>query len=157
MADLKKGQVYKVIASSGLNLRKEPATSAPIILLMKEGAYARLVAEEVRESDGYHWYNVKYGDETGWAASEYLELVPLVEPEGPPIAADYQFTFGKNKYDMPAANLGKCEGTYIFTDTVGPNGNIIFTANSKTYWTTPQNIENMLTAKLIKVLYFGVP
>lgn len=59
----------EVTASSGLNLRATPSTSARIILTMPHGATVDVLAKSGS------WFSVKYNSSTGWAYGEYLSAM----------------------------------------------------------------------------------
>jgi hypothetical protein len=151
MGELKIGQAFKVVASSGLNLRKEPTTSADIILLMREGEHVRLVADEVRESDGYHWYNVIYEDAVGWAASEYLELVPVVVAETPPPGLNpeiYRFWFDPFNRTISVVNLQNAINNQKITSAKITETQTQITLdkaynNTRTYWVSRNDLKGV--------------
>src|SRR5829696_678980 len=79
MGDLDTEQIYKVIATAGLYLRKGPIKSETnSILLMVDGTIVTREGDEVRAGSNHQWYKVRFIDENrdivGWAAIGYLEL-----------------------------------------------------------------------------------
>lgn len=57
-----------IVTASSLNLRAEPGTYAEILYSLYRGTEVTVNDS----SDG--WYNVTYGDLTGWVKSDYLEV-----------------------------------------------------------------------------------
>jgi 3D (Asp-Asp-Asp) domain-containing protein len=70
--------VQAVVAGTdgeGLRLRQEPGLSAALIGLLAEGTRLR-VLDGPRPADGEQWYQVRAGDQQGWAAARYLRELP---------------------------------------------------------------------------------
>ena len=65
----------------GLNIRREPATSAPSVAAVAEGGTVRLVGPEQRGADGRVWLQVEDArGNQGWVPAEFL--VPLDSAPG---------------------------------------------------------------------------
>jgi uncharacterized protein YgiM (DUF1202 family) len=99
------GREYKIIATNGLNLRREATTKSEVLLLMENGAIVSLESEEVQNREGYTWYNVRYQGNVGWAASEYLEKLPSRLAEGL-LPEVYTFVFEGLNRNITEVNLG---------------------------------------------------
>ncbi len=57
------------VTTETLNLRAEPSTSSNIVALISEGQECEVLGEEG------DWYQVSYGDYTGYVSKEYVEVV----------------------------------------------------------------------------------
>lgn len=122
--ELIKGQKYKVIATNGLNLRKEPDLKSQVLILMKYESIVSLESEEAVSKDGYDWYYVRYKDKTGWAASEFLEKIQFIAEAPPP--AGYSFKWGNTTYNITQPNLQSAlDNKYILTEFNASNLNEI--------------------------------
>src|SRR5699024_4875113 len=55
------------ITTETLNLREEPSTDSDIVALISIGEECELISEEG------DWYEVKYGEYTGYISKEYAE------------------------------------------------------------------------------------
>lgn len=165
MDNLEKGQKYKVTATNGLRLRAEPDIKSKILLVMESEKIVKLESEETHSSGGYQWYNVRYtndtGDTVGWAAGEYLELVPIFAVQGVPVGT-IRFQFIDNWYEVSTTNFkNNCVGKYIFAGTLGQLGKYITDqqgaplkrpSDNAPYWTTEKGINDMATQKLISLI-----
>ncbi len=58
---------------AGVNLRAAPSTSADIVERLPEGTELTVVGESI-VADGYTWWPVKVGNQTGYVVADYLEL-----------------------------------------------------------------------------------
>ncbi len=69
---------HRVTATS-LNLRSAPTTAGAVLANLLYGSEVTAQPDPVQESDGYRWIKIvattDAGSETGWVASEYLEVV----------------------------------------------------------------------------------
>jgi hypothetical protein len=156
--ELIKGEKYKVIATKGLNLRRESDLNSKILIVMEYDAVVSLESEEAVSKDGYDWYYVRYKDKTGWAASEFLELIPPIAVAGR-MPQNYNFTWVNGDktttYNITDQNRESYLNTYFFDSKTNDRAKIEFIAlNVKqyTYYTTQQNINTMANNNYIKVV-----
>ena len=71
-ADAKTGQVNVY----SLNVRSGPSTSNSVIDGLKQGDKVEILSSK----DG--WYNVKYGNRTGWVSGDYISIIESSTSEG---------------------------------------------------------------------------
>jgi uncharacterized protein YgiM (DUF1202 family) len=68
-----------VQAPSGLNVRKQPTTSADVVVKLPDGTAVTAQSGPAQKADGYQWIKVRasVGGRTqeGWVANKYLERV----------------------------------------------------------------------------------
>ena len=62
--------VYAVSQTEGLNIRRNPGTTAPILGILTTGTVVELAGDQ-EGADGQLWYRVK---DTGWVAAEHLKV-----------------------------------------------------------------------------------
>ena len=63
---------YKVVASSGANMRSGPSTSYGIVASFANGTYLYYIGY-TSGSDGYRWYHLGHYDTTGWIRGDLVE------------------------------------------------------------------------------------
>lgn len=63
-----------VTYSFGLNLRADPTTTSPILLILDEGDVVILL-DGTEEADGRQWQEVQVDDTVGWVAADFLDFV----------------------------------------------------------------------------------
>ena len=160
MDDLQVGKAYTVNTENGLDLRREPNTNPKtedgndnVILSMPSGSVVVLESAEVRTNDGHIWYNVRYiqdeTEETGWVQSDSLQEAELIIPVTGG-STSYQFQFGEDNYSISDVNLTNAIGLYIQARQT--QNMKMFSINGDPYYTTPENINNMTGAGLVKKL-----
>jgi uncharacterized protein YkwD len=73
------GNVY-VIATSGLNLRAQPNSTAAVVATLNYGQrLTALAPKSAPDAGGVAWQNVRTdANQTGWAAADYLSATPPV-------------------------------------------------------------------------------
>jgi uncharacterized protein YraI len=69
------GTILRVNSANGLNVRAEPCTNARIITTLGNGA-TTTSAGQVKDACGYKWINIRGNFGRGWAASNFLQVVP---------------------------------------------------------------------------------
>ncbi|MCK6551985.1 SH3 domain-containing protein [Myxococcota bacterium] len=109
-----------VIASSGLNLRSRPSTSASIITTMPRGADVSVLA-----ASG-DWFSVNYDGTVGWAFGQYLAAVEAPSGGGSgggsssavDVAMDrarsgvgFSYWWGGGCWNPESSNHGACYGS----------------------------------------------
>jgi hypothetical protein len=67
------GKIGTVNSSDGINMRKDPSTTSPILTKLKVGTKVTIL-DGPRNSDNLDWYQVKSGDLTGWVAKTYIDV-----------------------------------------------------------------------------------
>ncbi len=73
---------------SKINVRAEPATTAPVLEQVDEGTELEISGPD-REVDGRVWRNVRLGDgRTGWMAASFLVLIPPPPTATPTATSD---------------------------------------------------------------------
>ncbi len=65
----------KVVGSGGVNMRKDPSTSAPILIKISEGKLVKIRSGDFKTVEGITWWPVSFEGKDGWVASNYLEKV----------------------------------------------------------------------------------
>jgi uncharacterized protein YraI len=68
------GQPATVMGTNGdgLNLREGPGYDFTVIVVMPEGATVRVIGGPQRDARGNLWWNVQWGEKSGWALADYL-------------------------------------------------------------------------------------
>ena len=83
-----------VAGASSLNVRSGPGKSYESIGYVAEGDTLTIVGEQA-DADGKVWYQIQFGDGTGYVSSSYITIVitPEAEPETPeePVVPDVDF------------------------------------------------------------------
>lgn len=59
----------------GLNLRADPRTSSPVLIVLDDEDVVILL-DGNEEADGLQWQEVLVGDTVGWVAADYLDFAP---------------------------------------------------------------------------------
>jgi len=122
-----------------------------VILSMPSSSAVVLESVEVRTNDEHTWYNVRYiqdeTEETGWVHSDSLQEVELFIPVTGG-STSYQFQFGEDNYSISDVNLTNAIGQYIQARQT--QNMKMFSINGDRYYTTPENINNMTGAGLVK-------
>ena len=67
---VKKAVTAKVIASSGLNVRREPAADAVVIKVAPEGAEFEVVTDYVNDD----WTKIKVGGQDAYVMSRFVKI-----------------------------------------------------------------------------------
>jgi hypothetical protein len=84
------GERVRVIGADGgnVNMRAEPSTSAAVVTQVAEGTTLDIVGPN-RDAEDRTWRNVRAGTDTGWIASNFLEMVtpPAPAPAASPSPA----------------------------------------------------------------------
>jgi uncharacterized protein YkwD len=84
-----------VIATSGLNLRAQPNSTAAVVAMLKYGQRLTALAPKTApDAGGVAWQNVRTEtNQSGWAAADYLSATPpvttstAITPTGAPVAS----------------------------------------------------------------------
>ena len=63
-----------VNADIGLNVRESPGTDSRKIGYLKYDDEVEFTGKKTAEIDGHQWAEIRFGDETGWVAAEFLNL-----------------------------------------------------------------------------------
>ena len=63
---------YKVIASSGANMRSGPSTSYSLVDTFQYGTYLYYIGYS-NPGDGYTWYHLGHYNTTGWIRGDLVE------------------------------------------------------------------------------------
>jgi hypothetical protein len=58
-----------------LNVRESPSLNGKVVTSIKDGEKVT-IKDGPKDADGHSWYQVEYGDKTGWAVKDYLEIQP---------------------------------------------------------------------------------
>lgn len=65
-----------IVLKDGINLRKSPNVSAPVVLVLPKGAILSLLAKSSEPIQIYkcphYWFQASYGQQTGWVYGEFL-------------------------------------------------------------------------------------
>ncbi|MEP7126926.1 MAG: glycoside hydrolase family 75 protein [Byssovorax sp.] len=69
-----------LIATTDVNLRKSPSTSATVLHVVPSGAEVTVVASEPVSG----FYQVKHGGTVGWSFANYYKAAPVAPPPPPP-------------------------------------------------------------------------
>jgi hypothetical protein len=147
MDDSDLGREYKITATNGLNLRREATTTSEVVLLMENGAIVSLESDKVQNRDGYTWYNVRHGEDVGWAASEYLEKMPP-QPAAGLLPEMYTFVFEGLNRNITEVNLGnaiaanKITRTNITQSQTQINLDKDFN-NTRIYWVSRRDLQDL--------------
>jgi hypothetical protein len=67
------GKIGTVNSNDGINMRKDPSTTSPILTKLKVGTKVTIL-DGPKNSDNLDWYQVKSGDLTGWVAKTYIDV-----------------------------------------------------------------------------------
>lgn len=63
----------RYIRGDNVNIRKDPGTSAAILISATEGTAVTLMSSQTVDKDGYKWYKIRLSDgRLGWVASGFL-------------------------------------------------------------------------------------
>jgi len=123
------GERVSVIGADGgnVNMRAEPSTSASVVTQVAEGATLDIVGPN-RDADDRTWRNVRSGTDTGWIASNFLEMVTPPAPSASPSPAPRAAATA-----APAATEGEeeepaAEGELPPLETTGPSATPAATA-----------------------------
>jgi len=66
------GPIGNVVNVGGLSLRTGPYLGASLIGVLRPGIAYPVLAQNTDEGGGYTWYQVRNGDQVGWASGRYL-------------------------------------------------------------------------------------
>lgn len=110
--DVQENTVY-VNATEGLNLRASASSGAAVLTVMVFGDELTVLGESG------DWYQVQYGDETGWCAKEYVsEANPLVYTnEDYGFQVTFQASWAGYEFFLTDANPDATAGFYIALPT----------------------------------------
>ncbi len=68
------GHTYRVLATNGLNMRKEAGTQNAVVTALPHGSAFTVAVEETKEAGGYIWGKTSYNGKTGWLViSDFVE------------------------------------------------------------------------------------
>jgi uncharacterized protein YgiM (DUF1202 family) len=56
-------------------VRESPSLTGKVVTSIKDGEKVT-IKDGPKDADGHSWYQVEYGDKTGWAVKDYLEIQP---------------------------------------------------------------------------------
>ena len=65
------------VTKNNLKLRKTASTSGVLVATIPKEKTVDIIKTDVATSDGYTWYKAKYGNNTGYLASEYLKNISV--------------------------------------------------------------------------------
>lgn len=88
---------YSVSATTGVNFRTSPSTSATILATLSLGTIVYQFTSTVTAADGYNWIEVQYNSQNGYIADEYLtKVMDCTPPPPPPVYPTYCVTAQPN-------------------------------------------------------------
>ena len=86
------GSSAKVVSANGVNIYTWGSTSADIVITVRTGEIVNIIGDAVF-SDGREWYPVEFEGDTGYAATEFLEVI-----------TDGQFEYDGEEWMPPGAS-----------------------------------------------------
>ena len=110
---------YWVVTAS-LNLRDDPSISGKILTTIPEDKEITYIS---KQGD---WYNVKYGNQTGWVSASYVKEIDKITTEQPVNGAYFVTTANLNMRDQTSAS-----GKVIL---VIPQGTVLTSISKKDGW-----------------------
>jgi uncharacterized protein YgiM (DUF1202 family) len=105
------------VSTDALNLRSAPGTDEDVVTVLRTNDSGKITDGPV-EKDGYIWYEVESGSNTGWGASQYL---------------------GKGSADPGASSFSDGDTAYVDTDILNVRTEASLTAATVTSLTTDES------------------
>ncbi len=129
-----------IVTGNGVNVRSGPGKSHPSIGVVLNSGHAVSVLGEAADASGVPWYQISFtlrgGSYTGYMHSDYIRILPTVNPDAPPVEnPDFETQLAAFPEDYKAALTALHQ--------LHPSWNFI-AYETDLDWTAVQKLENRL-------------